>query len=330
MTPSSKVRWGILGVAGINDRVLPSFPRTQHAELRAIASRDRARALAAALAANIPVAHASYETLLADPDVDAVYIPLPNTLHYDWTRKAADHGKHVLCEKPLTTTAPLAEELIEYCSARNVKLMDGFMWPHHPRTARIRELIDSGAIGQVQHVAGTFTFALPLDPANIRLRPDMAGGSLLDVGCYPVFGIRWAFGEEPVSVLDTARYDFGVDLDMSGIVRLADGRTGTFDCGFTMPMRQWLEITGSEGVLRVPQMWVPRPGKAEFTIEREGSEPEVITVAEADQIAHMIDDFSLAVRGFAPVRPDPSEAVKTLRVLDALAESAREEREIDV
>jgi predicted dehydrogenase len=330
MTTSTKVRWGILGVAGINDRVLPSFPRTQHAELRAIASRDPARAQAAAAAVGIPVAHAGYEALLADASIDAVYIPLPNTLHYDWTRKAADAGKHVLCEKPLTTTAPLAGELVEYCAARNVKLMDGFMWPHHPRTARIRQVIDSGAIGQVLHVAGAFTFALPLDPANIRLRPDMAGGSLLDVGCYPVFGIRWAFGEEPVSVLARARYDFGVDLETSGIVWLADGRTGTFDCGFTMPMRQWLEITGSEGVLRVPQMWVPRPGRAEFSIEREGAAPEVINVEEADQIACMIDDFSQAVQGVAPVKPDPVEAVKTLRVLDALAESAREEREIDV
>jgi predicted dehydrogenase len=330
MTPSSKVRWGILGVAGIIDRVLPSFPRTQLAELRAIASRYPVRANEAAAAAGIPVAHASYEALLADPDIDAVYIPLPNTLHYDWTKKAADRGKHVLCEKPLTTTAPLAQELIEYCAARNVKLMDGFMWPHHPRTARIREVIDSGIIGQVLHVAGAFTFALPLDPANIRLRPEMAGGSLLDVGCYPVFGIRWAFGEEPVTVLALARYDFGVDLEMSGIVKFADGRTGTFDCGFTMPMRQWLEITGSEAVLRVPQMWVPRPGRAEFTIEREGSAPEVLAVEEADQIACMIDDFCRAVQGTALVRPDPSEAVKTLRVLDALAESAREEREIDV
>ncbi len=329
MTTSPKVRWGILGVANINNRWLPSFPRCQHAELRAIASRDLGKAQAAAAAAGIPKAHGSYEALLADSEIDAVYIPLPNTLHAEWTRKAADHGKHILCEKPLTPTAPQAVELAEYCTARNVKLMDGFMWPHHPRTARIRQVIDSGAIGQVLHVSGAFTFPLPLDPDNIRLNADMAGGSLLDVGCYPVFGIRWAFGEEPVRVYATSRYDFGVDLETSGIVWLADGRVGTFDCGFTMPMRQWLEITGSEAVLHVPQMWVPRPGQSSFIIEREGHEPECIAVEGEDQIAHMIDHFSLAVRG-AAVRPDPSEAVKTLRVLDALAESAREEREIDV
>jgi predicted dehydrogenase len=327
---SSKVRWGVLGVANINNRWLPSFPRAQHAELRAVASRDLARAQAAAAAAGIPRAHGSYEAMLADPDIDVVYIPLPNTLHAEWTRKAADHGKHVLCEKPLTTTAPLAEELIAYCAARNVKLMDGFMWPHHPRTARIRQALDSGSIGQVQHVAGCFTFNLPLDPGNIRLRPDMAGGSLLDVGCYPVFGIRWAFGEEPVHVFAAARYDFGVDLEMSGILWFADGRTGTFDCGFVAPMRQWLEITGSEGVLRVTDLWVPPLARAAFTIERDGREPEVVAIEGEDQIARMIDDFSLAVQGAAPLNADPSEAVKTLRVLDALALAAQEERWIDV
>jgi xylose dehydrogenase (NAD/NADP) len=181
----------------------------------------------------------------------------------------------------------------------------------------------------VQHVAGTFTYKLPLDPGNIRLRPEMAGGSLLDVGCYPVFGIRWAFGEEPVHVFAAARYDYGVDLEMSGILWFADGRTGTFDCGFVTPMRQWLEITGSEGVLRVPDLWVPPLAKAAFTIERDASEVEMVVVEGEDQIANMIDDFSLAVQGAGPVRPDPGEAAKTLRVLDALALAAQEERWID-
>jgi predicted dehydrogenase len=331
-TPSSiaPVRWGVLGVAKINDRWLPSFARARHAELVGIASRDAARAKAAAQAANIPRSYGGYEALLEDPAIEAVYLPLPNTLHAEWTRKAADRGKHVLCEKPLTPTAPLAEEVREYCSARKVKLMEGFMWPHHPRTSLIRERIDAGAVGQVLHVAGTFTFRLPLDPTNIRLRPETAGGSLLDVGCYPVYGIRWAYGEEPVRAYATARYDYGVDLEASGIVWLADGRTGAFDCGFLSPQRQWLEITGTEGVIRVPEMWVPPLARATFTLEREGREPELVVVEGEDQVAHMIDDFSQAVRTGAPVRPDPTEAVKTLRVLDALARAAQEERDIDV
>src|SRR5439155_5409528 len=138
----------------------------------------------AAVAANIPRAHGSYEALLADPDIDAVYIPLPNHLHAAYTRQAADAGKHVLCEKPLTVNEADAWPLIDYCKSKGVVLMDGFMWPHHPRTALIRRKIDEGIIGQVVRVGGAFTFRLPLEPANIRLRPEMGGGSLLDVGCY--------------------------------------------------------------------------------------------------------------------------------------------------
>src|SRR5262249_9157824 len=154
------------------------------ADLRALASRDPVKARQAAAAAGIPIAHAPYEALLDDPTIDAVYIPLPNTLHDPWTRAAAARGKHVLCEKPLTPTAAGARALVDYCRRGGVTLMDGFMWPHHPRTARIRQLIDQGAIGRVERVSGAFSFNMrPLDPANIRLQPGLAGGSLLDVGC---------------------------------------------------------------------------------------------------------------------------------------------------
>jgi predicted dehydrogenase len=322
------LRWGILGVARINDRLLPAFARSATADLRAIASRDGDRARAAASQAGIATAHGSYEALLADPQVDAVYIPLPNHLHDEWTRKAADAGKHVLCEKPLTTDAASARALVEYCRAKGVKLMDGFMWPHHPRTARLREVIDSGDIGTVTHVAGSFTFRLGLDPANIRLKPEAGGGSLLDVGCYPVFGIRWAFGSEPVRVFASATCEYGVDVATSGLLWLADGRVGAFDCGFTSPLRQWLEITGTEGVIRVQDMWLP-DASASFTIERD-EKPEVVSVPGHDQIVCMLDDFSRAVLHGDPVRPDASEAVRTLAVLDALARSAREGRPVDV
>jgi D-xylose 1-dehydrogenase (NADP+, D-xylono-1,5-lactone-forming) len=323
-----KLRWGILGVANINERWIPGFQKATLAELTAIASRSLDRAESARKAWGMEKAFGSYESLLASPDVDAVYVPLPNSLHGEWVRRAADAGKHVLCEKPLTPTAPEAQELVEYCRARKVTLMDGFMWPHHPRTARIRALIDEGAIGRVERVSGAFTFPLPMDAQNIRLNADLAGGSLLDVGCYPVYGIRWAFGEEPARVYATARYDYEVDLEMSGIVWLADGRVGTFDCGFTLPLRQWLEITGEKGVIRVQDMWLP-DAEARFTLEREGG-VEVMSVPGHNQIAAMIDDFSRAVLSQTPAAPDAEEAVKSLRVMDALARSAAEEREMDV
>src|SRR5262245_40028886 len=321
----TKLRWGILGVAKINERLLPAFGNAVNAELRGIASRSLEKAQAAAKAANIPQAFGSYEALLDDPDIDAVYNPLPNTLHAEWTLKADERGKHVLCEKPLAPTAVEAEHVVASCRARGVCLMDGFMWPHHPRTTRLRQFLDAGSIGDVRRVAGSFTFRMAqLDPANIRLQPELAGGSLLDVGCYPVFGIRWAFGAEPVRAYATARYEHGVDVEMSGLVWLADGRVGTFDCGFTLPYRGWLEITGTEGVVYVPDMWLPAR-RAAFEIRRERrSGVEEVVVEGEDQIVHMIEDFGRAVMQKQPVNPPPEEAVKTLRVLDALAKAARE------
>jgi D-xylose 1-dehydrogenase (NADP+, D-xylono-1,5-lactone-forming) len=325
----TRLRFGILSVAKINDRLIPAFRKAQHAELRALASRDPGRANQAAAAAGLPVAHGSYEALLADPTIDAVYIPLPNTLHDEWARKAADAGKHVLCEKPLTPTAAEAQALADYCRAKGVTLMDGFMWPHHPRTAEMRRLIDAGEIGEVRRVSGAFSFRLPMDANNIRLRPEMAGGSLLDVGCYPVYGIRWAFGQEPVRAWATARMLHGVDVEMSGALWFADGRLATFDCGFTLPLRQWIEVTGTKATLGAHDMWLPAP-RATYVVEPDEGATQVREVAEADQIVCMIDGFSRAALRREPAAPAPEEAVKTLRVLEALARSAREGRVVEV
>jgi predicted dehydrogenase len=325
-----KLRWGILGVAGINNRILPSFPRARNAELRAIASRSLDKAKAAARAAGIAVAHGSYEALIDDPTIDAVYIPLPNTLHDEWTRKAAERGKHIWCEKPLCPTAAEAQALVDFCTSKGVKLMDGFMWPHHPRTRRLRHFLDSGGIGEVRRVSGTFTFPMrPLDPSNIRLKPELAGGSLLDVGCYPVYGSRWSLGAEPVKAYATATMHQGVDVEMNGILWWADGRMATFDCGFTHLFRRWLEITGTEAVVWVPELWIPLP-RATYYIYREGRPTEEVAIEGEDQIQHMIENFSRAVLEDQPVTPPPEEAVKTLRVLDALGKSAREGRVVEI
>ena len=262
---SKKLRWGILGVAKINDRLLPAFAKAANVDLVGIASRSLDKAKAAAKTAGIPKAFGSYEALLDDPQIDAVYNPLPNTLHDEWTRKAAERGKHVLCEKPLTPTVARPEALVNFCHAKKIKLMDGFMWPHHPRTHQIKELLSSGKLGRVERVTGTFTFPLPMTATNIRLQANMAGGSLLDVGCYPVYGIRWAFGEEPVKVWSAARFQFDVDVAMSATLWFADGRIANFDCGFVHPLRQWLEIVGEKGTITVPQMWVPK--KATYTVQ---------------------------------------------------------------
>jgi xylose dehydrogenase (NAD/NADP) len=326
-----KVRWGILGVAKINERLLPGFAKAANAELHGIASRSLPKAQAAAEAAGIPHAYGSYEALLDDPAIDAVYNPLPNTLHAPWTRQAAERGKHVLCEKPLAPTAAEAQQVVEFCQAKSICLMDGFMWPHHPRTAMLKKVLADGAIGPVRRVAGAFTFPMgPLDPSNIRLQPQLAGGSLLDVGCYPVYGIRWAMGAEPVRAWATAHFEYGCDVEMSGTLWFADGRLATFDCGFTHPFRQWLEITGTTGVVHVHDMWLP-PKQALFEVRREGSyEVEVHAIEGHDQIQHMLENFGEYVLRRKPVVPSPDQAVRTLKVLDALAKSAREGRALDI
>lgn len=325
MSARKKTKLGILGVAKINNRVIPSFARTHYTELAAIASRSQDKADAAAKEASIPKAYGSYEALLKDPDIDIIYNPLPNHLHGEWTKKAADHGKHVICEKPLAPTAKEAEEIVAYCHKKGVKLMDGFMWPHHPRTEKIKSFLKNGQIGNIMRIHGVFTFFMEdLNSGNVRLFPEMGGGGLLDVGCYPIFGIRWAMESEPISVYAQAQYHRGVDVAMTGILNFADGRVASFDCGFTMPVRMGFEIVGSDGVLNIPNFWLPEQ-HAGFNISRNGH-LENHHVPGFDQIALMHDHFSQAILNKTPVIPDPMEAVKTLRVLDALSKSARESR----
>jgi predicted dehydrogenase len=325
-----KLRWGILGTSRINRRLLPAFARAANAEVVAIASRSLERAQAAATEAGIPRAHGSYAALVDDPDIDAVYVPLPNSLHCEWTCKAADRGKHVMCEKPLAPTADEAQAMIDHCAARGVLLMDGFMWPHHPRTKCLKQLIVAGQIGEIRRVTSSFTFRMAnLEEANIRLEPDLGGGCLLDVGCYPVFAIRWAFGAEPVRVYATAEFVRGVDVDMNAILWLTDGRTASFDCGFTLPIRQTLEVGGTEGVVRVEDMWLP-PTCAAYRIVRDGKPTKEVVCKGEDQIVHMIEGFSRAIQHNLAPPVCNAEAIRTLRVLDALARSAREGKEIDV
>ena len=324
------LRWGVLGVAKILNRLRPAFHVSSTAVPLAIASRCPDRAGAAARDFGFARAYGSYEELLSDPEIDAVYIPLPNTLHAEWTIKAADRGKHVLCEKPLCPTAAEAADVVAYCRARGVRLMDGFMWPHHPRTHRIREMLDQGVIGEVRRVTGAFTFKMnPLDPKNIRLRADLAGGSLLDVGCYPVSAIRWAVGEEPERVFATARQAHGVDIEVSGQLAFRDGRNASFDCGFTLPYRAWLEIVGTNGTVRVPRMWAPQ-SPATWELEVNGQPAVEHAIDGEDQIVRMLDEFAAAVWEGRDPRPGPDEAVKTLRVLDALRRSIAEGREVGV
>jgi predicted dehydrogenase len=191
-------------------------------------------------------------------------------------------------------------------------------------------MIDDGLIGEVRRVTGTLTFLMdPLDPGNVRLRPDLAGGSLLDVGCYPIAGIRWAMGAEPVRAFAQARRAHGVDVEVSGQLLFPDDRVAAFDCAFTLPYRAWFEIVGTRGTIRVPRMWAPHP-RATWEVEVNGH-PVIEHVVEGeDQIVRMLDEFAAAVREGREPRPSPDDAVKTLRVVDALQRSIAAGREVEV
>lgn len=328
------LRWGLLGTAKINDRLIPAFRKSTTAKLVAVASRTQEKAAAYASEKKIATAFGSYEAMLASPEIDAVYIPLPNHMHAEWTKKAADAGKHVLCEKPLTLDAAEAADVVAHCRAKGVRLMDGFMWPHHPRTKRIREKIAAGAIGQVNKVVAAFTFNLEnLPTSNIRMQAAAGGGGLMDVGCYTTYAIRWWMGAEPVKVFARAVYVHDVDVAMSGVMTFADGRTATFDCGFTHPLRTQVEIVGTTGTIRIPNQWIP-DNAATFEIIRQdgdfGLKTETVTTPGQDQIVHMIDDFAAAVHAERDCEPNPSEAILTAKVLDALAKSARTGVEVAV
>lgn len=331
---SQKLRWGILGVAAINDRLMPAFKASKTADLRAITSRTLDKAQGYANQHHIPKAYGSYEELLADPGIDAVYNPLPNHMHDEWTRKAADAGKHVLCEKPLTCDAKSAAALVAYCRSKGVRLMDGFMWPHHPRTHKLRAFLDSGGIGEVKKVVTAFTFNLTgLPTGNIRMQADAGGGGLLDVGCYTTYAIRWWMKAEPVRAWATAAYVNNVDVGMSGVLTFTDGRAAHFDCGFTHPLRTWVEIVGTEATVRVPNLWIPDDKAVYHVCKQKGDFGETVEVVETpgeNQMVHMLDDFAAAVAEKREPYPNPDEAVKTLKVLDALAKSASERKEVAV
>lgn len=325
-----KLRWGILGVAKINERLLPAFHRASNAELRAIASRSEERAQAAASAGDIPIAYGSYDQLLGDSEIDAVYIPLPNHMHAEWTMKAADCGKHVLCEKPLAVDAAEARRMVDHCRSRNVALMDGTMWPHHPRTAKLRDFLDSGGIGAVRRVTSAFTFQLGHDPENIRLQEATAGGSLMDIGWYTVYGARWALGTEPTRVMAAGELRDGVDLSANAVLEFPGGAYAVMDCGFTLPLRTYLEIAGTEGSVWVPDMWLPAPRAVFQVYDKDGRLAKEIAIEGEDQIVHMIQDFGQAVREWRQPTPSPEQAVANMRVLDALRHSVREQRAVEV
>jgi xylose dehydrogenase (NAD/NADP) len=307
------VKLGLLSTAEINGALLRAGAPA--VDIVAVASRDPGRAQSYASEHGIERAHGSYDALLGDDGLDAVYISLPNGLHHEWTLKALEAGKHVLVEKPYSRRAAEAEEAWSAAERAGLVLMEAFMWRHHPQAAAARTLVEDGAIGRLRHVRTTFSFVLD-DPDNIRLAADLDGGALMDVGCYCVSGARLLAGEPEQVFGEQVTAPSGVDLDFFGTLRFPGDVVAQFDASFTLPKRQRLEAIGDGGTLVLEAPWRSDWGGRVLV------DGEAVDVPAADPYALELANFAAAVAGDAEPLLGRDDAVAQARTIEALYRSA--------
>ena len=323
-----KVRWGILGAAKIGiQKVIPAMQKGEWSTIAAIASRDLIKAQTAARDLGIPKAYGSYEELLADPDIEAIYNPLPNHLHVPWSVKCAEAGKHVLCEKPLSLTVREAKELVAVRDRTGVKMGEAFMVRTHPQWLRTRELVESGRIGDLRSVTGFFSYS-NADPKNIRNIPEYGGGALMDIGCYPITTSRFVFQQEPTRVLGLIERDpqMGTDRLTSAILDFPSGRA-TFTCGTQLVSYQRMQFFGTKGRIEIEVPFnapIDRPCRIFIDSGSDlfggGIETEVIPAC--DQYTIQGDLFSRAIRENTEVPVTLEHAVQNMAVIEAVFRSA--------
>jgi predicted dehydrogenase len=313
------VKWGILSTADINRRVLPGATSSPQVELVAVGSRDKAKADAFAKHWEIPRAYGSYEELLADPEVEALYIPLPNTLHVEWSIKALEAGKHVLCEKPFDRSPENVARAFDASERTGRFLTEAFMYRHSPQTKKLRELVADGAIGELRLIRSCFSYSL-YDTDNIRLRTEVEGGALMDVGCYCVSGSRLLAGE-PDRVHGEAWYGpTGTDWVFTGLLHFPNDVVATFDCGTALPNRDELEAIGSEGSLFLDDPWHCRKPGIEL---RRGDTVERIEVEFEDPYKLEFENLGNAIRGEAELLLGRDDAIAQATTIQALHDDAR-------
>jgi predicted dehydrogenase len=323
-----RIRWGVLGAANIAvEKVIPAMQRGRRSEVVAIASRRPAAGRAAADRHGIARVHESYEALLADPDVDAIYNPLPNHLHVPWSVKAAEAGKHVLCEKPIGLDIGEARELLAVRDRTGVVIGEAFMARSHPQWLRAKELADSGAIGELRLVTGTFTYFLR-DPGNVRNMADIGGGGLYDIGCYPITLSRMIFGEQPDRVIGLIERDpeFGTDRLTSAILDYPSGQA-TFTCSTQLVPYQRMHLLGTTGRVEIEIPFNAPPDRPCRVLVDDGRSlwGETIRVEElptVDQYTVQGDLFSEAILTGGPAPTPLEEAVRNMAVIDAVFRSA--------
>jgi len=326
------LRFGILGTARIAEKVAAAIHAADGASLDVIGSRDADRAREWAQGHQVPRSVGDYRRVIDDPEIDAVYIPLPNSMHHAWTLAAAEAGKHVLCEKPLGIDAQQARDMAAACREHQVQLMDGVMWVHHPRTIAMKEQITSGTLGELRRVTSAFTFRFDEIPDyDIRLDPDTGGGSLGDLGWYCCRATLWAFDDLPTRVFATARMFRDVDMNLSALLWYDNQRMASFDCGFDTELRKWFEVAGTRSSLvcddflspwdvNQPRFWVHN---------RNGLQGKHLAPTPIQEVV-MIENFAQAVVS-GKIREDwIDDAVATQTMCDALARSARIEQVVEL
>ncbi len=318
MKQALAVKWGIISTADINRKLIPGAKASPKVDLVAVASRDQARADAYAREWGIERAYGSYDALLADPDIEAVYISLPNTMHCEWSIRALEAGKHVLCEKPMSRHADEVAAAFDAADRTGRFLSEAFMYRHNPQTKKVRALLDEGAIGELRLVRSAFSYTL-YDEDNIRLRTDVEGGSLMDVGCYCVSGSR-LLGGEPETAYGHAWFGpSGTDWVFGGTLRFPGDVIALFDCGTAMPERDELEAIGSEGSLFLDDPW--HCNEPVIELHRDGA-VEHIEVEREDSYRLELENVSDAIRGEAELLLGRDDAIGQARTLEALHRSA--------
>jgi D-xylose 1-dehydrogenase (NADP+, D-xylono-1,5-lactone-forming) len=319
---AAALRLGILSTARINGMILAAARAGDRVRVVAVASRNAERARVYAAETGIPASYGSYDALLADADVEAVYISVPNSLHVEWTIRALQAGKHVLSEKPFDPDPAAVEGAFDVAEAAGLVLMEAFMYRHHPQTAALLRLVRSGAIGRLRLIRSFLGFRLD-DPSDVRMQPELGGGAFLDAGCYTVSVARLLAGEPEAVAGEQVVGETGVDVAFAATLRFAEGVLAQVGASYLVPLRRELEVLGSEGSLRSRDPFRPNRDGA-LVLERNGEEVERVEPAPDDPYRLQLDNFADVVAGRAEPLVGREETIAQARTLEALYRSARE------
>jgi predicted dehydrogenase len=323
MPQNQKIRWGVLGYARIaRENLIPAMQRSSNSEFYAIASREESKLAECRARFNGAKTYRGYDELLHDSEVDVVYIPLPNSLHREWAVKAAAKGKHVLCEKPIALNAAECREMIAACAANKVQLMEAFMYRYTDRTRKVLDVLKSGVLGEIKFVGSTFRFLLA-NPASIKLKPELGGGALYDVGCYPVNFVGMvadqiagkAGSSLPESISAQNVRTNGVDMIFSALMKYPSGLIASLNCGFNAQKRIFSEIIGAKGALEIPDTFFDNAGVLTLTV---GGERREISVEQSDRYRFEVEDFAAAVLSNRAPHFSLVETQRNMEVMDRL------------